>query len=159
MMVMAAVRIRGTVLARQEVIDTLKMLRLTRANHCVILPETSSSVGMLRKVQDYITWGEVTPQLIARLLLRRGRVQGGMNLNDAYVKEHSKYSSIWDFSQALSKGDANIKDIKGLNPVLRLSPPLKGYKSVKLSFNAGGDLGYRGKEIDGLLTRMIGGEK
>ncbi len=158
-MAFAAVRIRGTVLARQEVVDTLKMLRLTRTNHCVILPENPSTKGMLLKVQDYVTWGEVTPQTVARLLLKRGQAPGHYALNDAYVKANSKFSSIWDFTQALAKGEATPKDIKGLNPVLRLSPPIKGYKSVKLPYAAGGDLGYRGKEIDNLLTRMIGGEK
>ncbi len=158
-MAIAAVRIRGTVLARQTVVDTLKMLRLTRANHCVILADTPSTRGMLRKVKDYVTWGEVTPQIIARVLLRRGHVEGDEGLNDAYVKAHSKYSSIWDFTQALSKGEASPRDVEGLKPVLRLHPPLKGYKSVKRPYGAGGDLGYRGKEIDNLLTRMLGVEK
>jgi len=158
-MAIAAVRIRGTVLARQTVIDTLKMLHLTRTNHCVILADSPSTRGMLIKVQDYVTWGEVTPQTIARVLLKRGHIQGGESLNDAYVKAHSKYSSIWDFTQALSKGEANARDVTGLKPVLRLHPPIKGYKSVKLSYGAGGDLGYRGKEIDNLLIRMLGVEK
>jgi len=157
-MAIAAVRIRGTVLARQVVVDTLKMLRLTRTNHCVILPENPSIKGMLLKVQDYVTWGEVTPQVVARLLLKRGQAIGHNALNDAYVKANSKFSSIWDFTQAVAKGEATIKDVKGLNPVLRLHPPIKGYRSVKLAYSAGGDLGYRGKDIDDLLTRMIGGE-
>ena len=155
MMALAVVRIRGTVLARGSVVDSLEMLRLTRANHCVIVQESKSLRGMLTKVQDYVTWGEITPQMVAKLLLKRGRVTGGKNLTDAYVKANSKYSSIWDFTQAFSKGEAGMKDILGLSPVLRLHPPLKGYKSVKLTFKAGGDLGDRGVAIENLLTRMI----
>jgi len=158
-MAIAAVRIRGTVLARQTVVDTLQMLRLTRANHCVILSDTPSTRGMLVKVQDYVAWGEVTPQIIARILLKRAHVEGGEVFSDAYVKANSKYSSIWDFTQALSKGEASPRDVKGLKPVLRLHPPLKGYRSVKLPYGMGGDLGYRGKEIENLLTRMLGVEK
>ncbi len=156
-MAYAAVRIRGTTLARQEVIDTLTMLRLGRANHCVILPSSSSVKGMLVKVQNYVTWGEVTPQFIAKLLLKRGSISGRKPLTDKYVKENSNYSSIWDFAQAVAKNQGKFQDVKGLNPVLRLSPPRKGYRSVKLPFSSGGDLGDRGKEIENLLARMMGG--
>lgn len=158
-MPLAVVRVRGTVLARGTVFDTLDMMRLTRANHCVVVQDSKSIRGMLVKAQDYITWGEVSPQMVARLLLKRGRVVGGEKLTDAYIKSNSKYNSIWDFTQAFSKGEASVKDVNGLNPVLRLHPPLKGFKSVKLSFRSGGDLGNRGKEIENLLTRMIEEEK
>ncbi len=154
-MALAVVRVRGVVLARGTVVDTLAMLRLNRANHCVILEDTKSVRGMLIKSQDFITWGEVSAQMVARLLLKRGRVVGGKKLTDAYVKANSKYSSIWDFTQAFSTGEAGISDVNGLNQVLRLHPPLKGYRSVKLSYRAGGDLGDRGKEIESLLTRMM----
>ena len=158
-MAIAAVRVRGTTLARGDVIDTLRMLRLTRANHCVILPDTPSTRGMLVKVQNYVTWGEITAQMIARLLLKRGHVTGGKSLTDAFVKSNSKYSSIWDFAQALAKNEAAPGDIEGLSPVLRLQPPRKGYRSIKHTFVSGGDLGGRGKEIENLLTRMIGDER
>lgn len=158
-MAIAVVRVRGTTLARNDVVDTLKMLNLTRANHCVILPQNPSAKGMLVKVQHYVTWGEVSPHTIARLLLKRAHVAGGENLTDAYVKAHSKYSSIWDFAQALAKGDASPKDIAGLSPVMRLPPPMKGYRSVKHPFVLGGDLGDRGKDIENLLTRMLGEER
>ncbi len=156
-MAIVAIRIRGTTLARQDVIDTLHMLNLTRANHCVILPKNASTVGMLQKVQNYITWGEVTPELIARMLLKRGRIKGDKNLSDAYIKSNSGFSSLWDFAQAVGAGKARLKDVKGLKPVLRLHPPRKGYRSVKLPFVSGGDLGDRGKEIESLIGRMIEG--
>ena len=158
-MAMAVVRVRGTVLARGSVVDTLDMLRLTRANHCVIVQETASIRGMLVKAQDFITWGEISAQMIAKLLLKRGRISGGKSLTDAYVKANSKFSSILDFTQAISKGEATTKDVRGLSPVLRLHPPLKGFRSVKLTYESGGDLGDRGKDIENLLTRMIEGEK
>ena len=158
-MAIAVVMVRGTTRARNDVVDTLKMLNLTRANHCVLLPQNPSVKGMLVKAQSYVTWGEVSPQTIARLLLKRAHVSGGATLTDVYVKGHSKYSSIWDFAQALAKGEASPADVKGLSPVLRLPPPKKGYRSVKHSYVVGGDLGDRGKEIETLLGRMLGEEK
>ena len=37
---------------------------------------------------------------------------------------------------------------------IRMHPPRKGYRGIKQSYKAGGDLGYRGKEINSLIKRM-----
>jgi len=145
----AIIRLRGKVTRSAQVADTLRMLRLTRQNHCVIVPETPAYRGMVKKVKDFITWGEVTPEVVAKLLLKRG------GLTDAVVKENSRFKSVWDFSQALAKGDATVADVKGLRPVLRLHPPKGGFIAIKRPFRDRGDLGYRGAEINGLLERMI----
>lgn len=39
--------------------------------------------------------------------------------------------------------------------IYKLQPPKGGYKSVRL-FYPKGDLGYRGKEIESLIERMLG---
>jgi large subunit ribosomal protein L30 len=39
--------------------------------------------------------------------------------------------------------------------VVNLKPPRGGLKSIKRPFKAGGSLGYRGKEINELIVRMI----
>ncbi|TLZ59148.1 MAG: 50S ribosomal protein L30 [Methanobacteriota archaeon] len=148
-MTWAIVRIRGKVRRSAHVTDTLRMLRLTRQNHCVIVPETPAYRGMVKKVKDFITWGEVTPEVVAKLLLKRG------GLTDAAVKENSRFKSVWDFSQALAKGEATVADVKGLRPVLRLHPPRGGFIAIKRPFRDRGDLGYRGAEINELLERMI----
>ena len=148
-MTWAVVRIRGKVRRSASVADTLRMLRLTRQNHCVIVPENPAYRGMVRKVKDFITWGEVTPEVVAKLLLKRG------GLTDAAVKANSRFKSVWDFSQALAKGEATVADVKGQAPVLRLHPPRGGFIATKRPFNDRGDLGYRGKDINALLERMI----
>ena len=148
-MTWAIVRIRGKVTRSPRVKDTLRMLRLTRQNHCVIVPETPAYRGMVKTVKDFITWGEVTPEILAKLLLKRGR------LTDAAVKANSRFKSVWDFAQALAKGDATVADVRGLRPVLRLHPPRGGFVAIKRPFMDKGDLGYRGKDINELLERMI----
>ncbi|RLF30819.1 MAG: 50S ribosomal protein L30, partial [Thermoplasmata archaeon] len=47
------------------------------------------------------------------------------------------------------------RELPDIKPVLRLNPPRKGYEGVKRSFMEGGALGYRGKEINKLIKRMI----
>ena len=154
-MTYAVIRLRGKHDLRRDVEDTLKMLHLTRQNHCVIVPQDPTYTGMLKIVKDFVTWGEVDEQTLAKALLRRGRAVGDKPIDDAFVKSHSQYKSVWDLSQAVAKGEARIKDVTDLRPVLRLHPPVKGLRAVKRGFNDGGDLGYRGKAINQLIERML----
>ena len=63
----AAVRLRGIVGMRVEVEDTLKMLGLHRKNYCVVLDINKVTQGMLTKVKDFVTWGEINEETIALL--------------------------------------------------------------------------------------------
>jgi len=151
----AVVRLRGKSDLAEPVDDTLRMLHLTRQNHCVILPEEPTYRGMLQLVKDHVTWGEVDAEVLAKLLLRRGRAVGDKPIDDGFVKDHSRFKSIWDLSQAVAKGDASLRDVRDLRPVLRLHPAVKGLRGVKRGYRDGGDLGYRGAAINTLLQRMI----
>ncbi len=150
----AVVQVRGVVNTRREIKDTLKMLRLHHINHCVLVPDTPEYLGMIRKVKDYIAYGEVDEETLATILETRGRLPGNTRLTDAYVREHSRFSSIGEFARALHRGEASIKDLPGFKPVLRLHPPRKGYATTKRTFQQGGALGYYGKEINTLLYKM-----
>ena len=81
-MTYAVIRVRGIVNVRSEINDTLKMLRLNRVNHCVILPEMKSYAGMLQKAKDYITWGEIMPETLAKMIHSRGRLIGDKKISD-----------------------------------------------------------------------------
>lgn len=151
----AVIRLRGKHDLRRTVEDTLKMLHLTRQNHCVVVPQDPTYLGMLQVVKDFVTWGEVDDQTLAKALLRRGRAVGDKPIDDAFVKAHSKYKSIWDLSQAIAKGEATLRDVRDLRPVLRLHPPVKGLRAIKRGYHDGGDLGYRGAAINELIQRMI----
>jgi len=52
----AIVKLRGEVKTRQDIRDTLRMLRLDRVNHCVVVPETPTYHGMIHKAKDYVAW-------------------------------------------------------------------------------------------------------
>ncbi|HLE53956.1 MAG TPA: 50S ribosomal protein L30 [Thermoplasmata archaeon] len=151
----AVIRLRGKGDLRDSVRDTLKMLHLTRQNHCVFVPQSPTFTGMLAVVKDHVTWGEVDEQVLAKALLRRGRAVGDKPIDDAFVKAHSKFKSIWDLSQAVAKGEATFKDVAELRPMLRLHPAVRGLRGIKRGYNDGGDLGYRGKAINELIGRML----
>lgn len=151
MVIFAVVRLRGNVNKRKEVKDTLRMLGLTRVNHCVLIPDTPSYRGMLQKVKDFVTWGEVDVGTVELLLRYRGELVGRKKLTDEYVKELG-YSSLSELAKAMCEGKIRME---GLKKVFRLHPPRKGLASIKHPFGHGGDLGYRGEAINDLIKRMI----
>jgi large subunit ribosomal protein L30 len=150
----AVVQVRGVVKTPRDIKDTLAMLRLHHINHCVIVPDTPEYLGMIRKVKDFIAYGEVDAAVLETILATRGRLIGNRPLTDEYVKEHSPYTSIAEYAAALSRGEATLRDIPGLKPVIRLHPPRKGFRTLKRTFQQGGALGYYGSEINTLLYRM-----
>ena len=150
----ALVQVRGIVNTRREIKETLKMLRLHHINHCVLVPETPEYLGMVRKVKDYVAFGEVNAETLATILETRGRLTANKPLTDEYVKSATKYASIAELAAAIVAGEIRMKDVPELKPVLRMHPPRKGYKSTKRTFNQGGALGYYGEEINSLLIKM-----
>lgn len=66
----AVVMVRGQVGLSQELRDTLHMLRLKRKNHCAVLDKTPSILGMITKVKDIVTWGELSEETLKTLTSR-----------------------------------------------------------------------------------------
>ena len=119
-MKVAVIRIRGMIGPRKEVKDTLDMLGLKKKHTCVVLSKTDAVLGMIKKIQDYVAWGEISDETVALLQEKRGKTS---------VKN--------DFKQ-----------------VFFLAPPVKGFKSIKLSVQRGGSLG-RHENIHELIARMV----
>jgi len=151
---LAVVRIRGIVNVRKEVEDTLRMLNLQRNCHATLIDDRPSYLGMLRKVQNYVTWGEASKETISLLLRKRGRTIGNKRITDEYAKKIG-YESIDEIADALFNLKVELKDLPGVKPVFRLHPPRKGFRgSIKKSYNVGGETGYRGEAINELIRRM-----
>ncbi len=152
---LALIRLRSGIRAKGEVRDTLAMLRLHRINHLVLVDDTPSYKGMVQKVKDYITWGEIDKGTLANLIRRRGRLIGNRSITDEYVKDKLGMT-IDEFAEKVVSGDMNLGDLPGVKPVFRLHPPKGGLKgSKKRSFKEGGALGYRGEKINELIERML----
>ena len=154
-MAFAVIFIRGTINSKKGVADTLGMLNLHKKHHCTIIPDTPTYRGMLQKVKDYITWGEISPEALARLIMERGRLEGDITFTEAYIKENTKYTSVLSFAKAVVKDEEKLTGVPGMKPLFRLSPPKQGFKSIKRPFADKGDLGYRGKKIEILLEKML----
>ena len=151
---LAVVRVRGTINVRKNIEDTLRMLNLERNCHATLIDDRPSFLGMLRKTQNVVTWGEVSKETIALLLRKRGRTVGNRKLTDEYVKKIG-YDSIDALAEAIYNLKVELKDLPGVKPVFRLHPPRKGYKgTVKKGYSTGGETGYRGEAINELIRRM-----
>lgn len=155
-MLFGVIRLKGKANLKKEVRDTFKYLRLYRKHHCAIIPTTKEYVGMLRKIERYVTWGEIDPETLSILLKKRAKLPGNKKLTEEYLKD--KIGKSFDkVANELLNNDLKIKEIPGVKPFFRLKPPRKGFeiKGTKLPYSVGGSFGYRGKDINALLKRMI----
>lgn len=153
-----AIRVRGAPGMKGKIQDTIKMLRMHKVNHGVLLWGEKSMTGMLTKCKDYIAYGEIDEKTLVRLLRVRGRIEGNNPLTDEHVKNLTKYGNIKDLAKALLIGEIKYreKDIYKIKPVFRMHPPQKGFRgSIKKHYNEGGTLGYVQKYINELVKKMI----
>jgi large subunit ribosomal protein L30 len=148
------VRIRGGVDAKKTVEATLTMLRMEKNNYATIIRESPSYLGMLRKVKDYVTWGEPTIETLNFLLEKRGKLIGDEKITNDAIKELG-YESLDKIATAIQAGELEFSHINGVKPFFRMHPPKKGFKrTVKRPYNDHGELGYRGEAINELIKRM-----
>jgi large subunit ribosomal protein L30 len=104
----------------------MNMLKLYRKNYCVIIGKSPSFAGMLKKISDCVTWGEIDDSTMKELAAKRGK-------------------------KTRVKGKEEQKKFFRLSPPKRGY----GRKGIKTPFSIGGALGYRGKKINDLIRRML----
>jgi large subunit ribosomal protein L30 len=138
----AVVRVRGDVNLSRDVKDTLNLLRLYRKNYCIVVENEPSAIGMIKKVKDHVTYGEIDDDTYKMLIEKRSEEYKGREQDSKGKIKYNKFIEV------------NGKKIK---PFFRLNPPQKGFgrKGIKVGFKAGGALGYRAEKINNLLKRMI----
>ena len=141
-MKLALIRVRGNVNLRIEVKYTFSLLRLYRKNFCVVVEDNPTFKGMINKVKDYITYGEISDDVYKELVSKRGEEYKGKEKDSKGKIEYKRFILV---------------DGKKIKPFFRLNPPRGGFerKGIKVSFKAHGALGYRGDKINDLLKRMI----
>lgn len=152
----ALIRIRGGANIRKDVEQTMRMLHLFNKHSCAILKSTGSNMGMIFKIKDCVTWGEIDKDTFKTLLKNRARLQGNKRMTENYLKEKLNLG-IDEFVKDFLDFKRELKDIPGLKPFFRLKPPTKGFErgGIKTPFSLGGVLGYRKGEINKLIMRMI----
>src|SRR3989344_868689 len=80
----AVIRIRGEAKVSDKLESTMQMLGLKKRNNVCILQENDSNMGMIRKVEDFVTWGEVSEDIINKLKQKnKGKGKNVFNLPPA----------------------------------------------------------------------------
>lgn len=155
MIMYVVIRIRGSVRVRNRLKDTLEMLRLHRVNHAVIIPEGKQYRNMIRKVEPFLTYGEINVEMLEKMLAKRGRTETGKKLTSEFLKK-IKFASMKELAEAIISGKTTLKKL-GIKPVFRLHPPKKGHmrKGIKKNYSLGGAAGYRASDINVLVKKMI----
>jgi large subunit ribosomal protein L30 len=152
---LAVVRVRGLSEASPDVRKTLEILRLNRNCHITLIDTRPSFIGMLKKVRNFVAWGEITKEAILLLLKERGRLAGNKKLNDEYAKKIG-YKTLDELAEAIYKMETEFRHLPDIKPIFRAHPPKKGYKGkIKKSYAAGGVTGYRGEAINKLIETMV----
>jgi large subunit ribosomal protein L30 len=142
-MKLAVIRLKGPVKMKKFVNDTFEMLRLYNKNFCVVLEDTPATKGMINKVKDFVTFGEIKDEIFNDLVSKRGE-----EYKDRIADSKGKINYSRKFFEF------NGKKYK---KYFRLGPPIGGFgrKGIKTAFVKSGASGYRGEKINDLLKRMI----
>jgi large subunit ribosomal protein L30 len=149
------VKIRGTVRAQREARETLDLLRLSHTNHAVLIDNRPAYMGMLQRVNSYVTYGEPSKELVAAMIAKRGRLAGSKKITEEYLQKVG-YKNIDDLAEAVITLKTEYKNLPDIEPRFKLHPPSKGFKGqTKKGFKAGGEAGYRGEAINNLVKRMV----
>ncbi len=134
------IRIRGRVGMRKDIVNSLDRLRLRKKYSCIVIDPTKEQEGMIKKLRDFVAFGEINRDTFEKLINKRGQVIDKKQKIDAKkvvegLEKGKKYESL------------------NLKPFFRLHPPRRGIKS-KLHFPKG-VLGNNREKINDLVGRML----
>ena len=148
------VRIKGQADCPYWATTTMNLLKLDKKYRATILPAKDNTLGMLRKVQHYVTWTEIDATLATELLDKKARKGGYQKVTADDLKELG-FASTAELGAALADGKATLSKLKPLKPWFALTPPVHGFKrSTKKLYGQKGVLGQN-KELDTIVRRMI----
>jgi large subunit ribosomal protein L30 len=132
----------------------MNLLKLDKKYRATILPSKDNTLGMLRKVQHYVSWVEIDASLAQELIEKKARKSGYQKITDEDLKELG-FANSSELATALADGKATLSKLKPLKPWFALAPPVHGFKrSTKKLYGQKGVLGAN-KELDTIVRRMI----
>ncbi len=181
-MVYLVVRMKGTVNVPRWAILTLESLHLDKKFRATIIPENEQSLGMLRKIKEWVSWSSVDEAFIKEFIEKKGRISAsrlvmatatttatttdsmdGDNNNSGSKKniggngtsQKSQNIDLDKVASTISQNQLYLSKIPGIKPWFALSPPKGGFrKKSKRSYSQNGILGEN-KELISLVKRMM----
>jgi len=134
------IRIKGQVGLDKKINETLNRLRLRKKYSCVVLNPKKEQLGMIKKIENFVAFGEIKNDTFEKLIETRGQ-----------IIDKSKKIDAKKIIEELEKG----KKYEELNlkPFFRLHSPRKGINS-RVHFPKG-VLGNNKNKINDLIEKML----
>jgi large subunit ribosomal protein L30 len=150
-MAFVVLRIKGSVNVPHWAKYTLDSLNLYKKFWATILPETAESLGMLRKIKEFVAWSHVDAGLVKELIEKRGKTSGSKPV----LQEAGPYHSIDALASDIAEDKVRLSSLQVIKPWFALNPPRGGFKrKTKTQYNQKGILG-EDKELENIIRRMI----
>ena len=133
---------------------TMALLKLEKKYRATIIPEKENTIGMLRKVQHYISWQEIDTETVKELLDKKARKSGYKKVTNEDITSIG-FTSIDELATSLAEGKTSLSKLKPLKPWFAMDPPRHGFKrSTKKLYGQKGVLGHN-KELSVIVKRMM----
>jgi len=173
-MVYLVVRMKGTVNVPYWARITLESLHLNKRFRATLIPENAQTLGMLRKIKEFVSWSNVDDIFVREFIEKRGRLSAAKLLTatnsvtatssdngDGPINNtntENKESQSIDLSKivsTISQNELYLSKISGIKPWFALNPPKGGFKrKSKRSYSQNGILGEN-KELISIVKRMM----
>ncbi|HIJ13602.1 TPA: 50S ribosomal protein L30 [Candidatus Woesearchaeota archaeon] len=137
----AIIRISGLVEVARTVESTLSRMRMRRKYTLVLLPATPVTNLLLKKVRNFVAYGNIDAETLVALLQKR-----------AHLIDKNKKVDLAEVAKQLEK--KSLQEL-GIKPFFRLHPP-RGGIDARLHFGVRkGVLGDNKEKINDLIRRML----
>jgi len=183
-MVYLVVRMKGTVNVPYWAKITLESLSLNKRFRATIIPENEQTLGMLRKIKEYVSWTSVDTEFIREFIEKRGRSSASKLLSRADTADSataadtatapatpdnpkdqnhdnnsenkgSQNAELGKIVSIISQNELYLSKISGIKPWFALNPPKGGFKrKSKRSYSQDGILGEN-KGLVSIVKRMM----
>jgi large subunit ribosomal protein L30 len=147
-------RIKGQADVPYWATTTMKLLNLEKKFRATILPAKENTLGMLKKIQHYVSWQEIDISITKELLDKKGRKAGYKKITSEDLSEIG-FKTMDELASSLSESKSTLSKLKPLKPWFAMAPPKQGFKrSTKKLYGQKGILGHN-KELITIIRRMM----
>ncbi len=147
-------RIKGQADVPHWATTTMKLLNLEKKFRATILPAKENTLGMLKKIQHYVSWQEIDISITKELLDKKGRKAGYKKITSEDLSEIG-FKTMDELASSLTESKSSLSKLKPLKPWFAMAPPKHGFKrSTKKLYGQKGVLGHN-KELITIVRRMM----
>jgi len=147
-------RIKGQADVPYWATTTMKLLNLEKKYRATILPAKENTLGMLKKIQHYVSWQEIDISITKELLDKKGRKAGYKKITSEDLSEIG-FKTMDELASSLTESKSTLSKLKPLKPWFAMAPPKQGFKrSTKKLYGQKGVLGHN-KELITIVRRMM----